>query len=60
MACTAKDYSKLIENWEDFKGVGTIRGIGWAILYQDNVSGRLINQWINEHDVGHPTGCTPC
>ena len=48
------------ENWEaDFKGVGTMRGIGWAILYQDNVSGRLINQWINEHDVGHPAGCTP-
>jgi Fe-Mn family superoxide dismutase len=48
------------ENWEaDFKGVGTMRGIGWAILYHDPVSGRLINQWINEHDVGHPAGCTP-
>ena len=48
------------ENWEaDFKGVGTMRGIGWAILYQDPVSGKLINQWINEHDVGHPAGCNP-
>jgi len=48
------------ENWEaDFKGVGAMRGIGWAILYQDPVSGRLINQWINEHDVGHPAGCNP-
>ncbi len=48
------------ENWEaDFKGVGAMRGIGWAILYQDNVSGRLFNQWINEHDVGHPAGCNP-
>jgi Fe-Mn family superoxide dismutase len=48
------------ENWEaDFKGVGTMRGIGWAILYQDLVSGRLMNQWINEHDVGHPAGCNP-
>jgi len=48
------------ENWEaDFKGVGTMRGIGWAILYQDPLSGRLINQWINEHDVGHPAGCNP-
>jgi Fe-Mn family superoxide dismutase len=36
-----------------------MRGIGWAILYQDNVSGRLFNQWINEHDVGHPAGCNP-
>ncbi len=30
------------ENWEaDFKGVGTMRGIGWAILYQDPVTGKL-------------------
>jgi Fe-Mn family superoxide dismutase len=48
------------ELWEkDFKGTGTVRGIGWAILYQDNVSGELFNQWINEHDVGHPAGCVP-
>jgi len=48
------------ENWEkDFKGVGTMRGIGWVVLYLDNQSGKLINQWINEHDVGHLAGCTP-
>ncbi|MFC1926521.1 superoxide dismutase [Chloroflexota bacterium] len=48
------------EGWEkDFKATGTMRGIGWAILYQDNISGGLMNQWINEHEVGHPAGCTP-
>ncbi|MCU0241440.1 MAG: Fe-Mn family superoxide dismutase [Vicinamibacteria bacterium] len=48
------------EKWEaDFKASGTMRGIGWTILYQDPVSGRLFNQWINEHDGGHPAGCTP-
>mgnify|MGYP001061005234 CR=1 FL=1 len=48
------------EAWEkDFKATGIMRGVGWAILYQDNLTGRLINFWINEHDVGHPTGCTP-
>jgi Fe-Mn family superoxide dismutase len=48
------------ENWEkDFRGTGTMRGIGWVILYQDNVSGKLFNQWINEHDVGHAAGCIP-
>lgn len=48
------------ENWEKaFKGVGTMRGIGWAVLYQDITNGRLINFWINEHDVGHPAGCNP-
>jgi Fe-Mn family superoxide dismutase len=36
-----------------------MRGIGWAILYQDPTSGKLFNQWINEHDVGHPAGCNP-
>jgi len=48
------------ENWEkDFRGTGTMRGIGWTILYQDNLTGKLMNQWINEHDTGHPAGCTP-
>jgi Fe-Mn family superoxide dismutase len=49
-----------IEAWlKDFKAVGTMRGIGWAVLYQDNINGRLFNCWINEHDTGHPTGCLP-
>jgi Fe-Mn family superoxide dismutase len=48
------------ENWEkDFRGTATMRGIGWVILYQDNLTGKLLNQWINEHDTGHPAGCTP-
>jgi superoxide dismutase, Fe-Mn family len=48
------------ENWEkDFKATGSMRGIGWTILYQDPANGRLITFWINEHDVAHPAGCTP-
>jgi len=48
------------ELWEkDFKAVGSMRGIGWAVLYQDAANGSLINFWINEHDVAHPAGCTP-
>lgn len=48
------------ENWgKDFKGTAAMRGIGWAILYQDDKTGRLINQWINEHETGHPAGCNP-
>jgi len=46
--------------WEkDFRAVGAMRGIGWVILYQDPASSRLINFWVNEHDAGHPSGCTP-
>ena len=49
-----------VDKWEaDFKATGSMRGIGWTILYQDNVSDRLFNQWINEHDAGHPAGCVP-
>lgn len=48
------------EAWEkDFKAVGAMRGIGWAALYHDPASGRLMNFWINEHDVSHPAGCQP-
>ena len=48
------------EEWEkDFKATGAMRGVGWTILYQDSLSGKLINQWINEHEVGHLAGCQP-
>jgi Fe-Mn family superoxide dismutase len=49
-----------IDNWEkDFRATGAMRGIGWCALYQDTVDSRLINVWINEHDVSHPAGCNP-
>ena len=51
----AEDFGSY-ETWEKaFRAVGSMRGIGWAVLYQDNTNGRLINFWINEHDAGHPT-----
>ena len=49
-----------VEKWEaDFRAVGAMRGIGWAVLYQDKAGGRLFNQWVNEHDVGNPAGAVP-
>lgn len=49
-----------IESWKnDFTATGAMRGIGWVILYQDPKMGRLINTWINEHDVGHLSGGVP-
>jgi superoxide dismutase, Fe-Mn family len=63
---TGKLFKKISEDfggfdvWEkDFRAVGTMRGIGWAVLYQDPVNGKVMNFWINEHDVGHPAGGTP-
>ncbi len=49
-----------MDAWEkDFRATGAMRGIGWVILYHDTIARRLINFWINEHDVSHPAGCTP-
>jgi len=49
-----------LEAWiKDFKATGMMRGIGWAALYQDASNGRLMNFWINEHDVAHPAGGNP-
>ena len=54
------DTSGSYDTWEqDFRATGAMRGIGWVILYQDNVTGQLFNQWINEHEVGHLAGCQP-
>ncbi len=45
--------------WEkDFRATGAMRGIGWVVLYQDNLTGQLFNQWINEHETNHWAGCT--
>jgi Fe-Mn family superoxide dismutase len=44
---------------KDFMATAAMRGIGWVICYEDIENGLLINQWINEHDVGHPAGCNP-
>ena len=48
------------EAWEqDFRATGGMRGIGWVVLYYDTPACVLFNQWINEHDTGHPAGCEP-
>jgi len=48
------------ENWKKFFiGIASMRGIGWVILYQDPVNKALFSTWVNEHDLGHLSGCTP-
>lgn len=48
------------DRWKtDFIATGAMRGIGWAVLYLDPVSGKLTNAWINEHDRGHLAGGDP-
>lgn len=59
-------YNKIIQDfgtyeaWQkDFVETGLIRGVGWAVLYQDPIEGRLINTWIGEHNIGHLAGGKP-
>lgn len=48
------------DNWkEDFISTGLMRGIGWVVLYWEPRTGKLINVWINEHDVGHISAARP-
>jgi Fe-Mn family superoxide dismutase len=35
-----------------FKAIGLTRGIGWAILYYDKVSNRLVQTWVDEQHLG--------
>lgn len=54
-----QDFGSL-DNWEkDFKATGSMRGIGWVVLYYDPIGDKLFNVWINEHDVSHLAGCKP-
>ena len=46
------------DSWQSsFKAVGMMRGAGWAALYLDPNADRLMNFWINEHHVSHPSSC---
>jgi Fe-Mn family superoxide dismutase len=43
----------------DFAGIGKMRGVGWAICYQDPSNQQLSNHWISLHEIGNIAGYTP-
>ena len=48
------------ETWKtDFVSVGKMRGVGWAICFEDLENGRLSNHWITMHEVGNVAGFKP-
>src|SRR3954468_2708984 len=63
----ASDFRKMAEasfgsyeTWKtDFAGVGKMRGVGWAICYQNPMNGRVSNHWISLHEIGNVAGFTP-
>jgi Fe-Mn family superoxide dismutase len=54
-----KDFGSFPQWKKEFISTGSIRGIGWAILYRDPQNGHLINVWVEEHDIGHLAGGQP-
>ena len=61
------DFAKAAEStfgsydiWKaDFIGIGKMRGVGWAICYQNPANGRLSNHWITLHETGNVAGFSP-
>jgi len=43
----------------DFVGVGKMRGVGWAMCYEQPETGRLSNHWISLHQIGEVAGFNP-
>ncbi|MCC6743975.1 MAG: superoxide dismutase, partial [Acidobacteria bacterium] len=49
-----------IETWRtDFTSISKMRGVGWAILARDPLSGKLSNHWITLHEEGNVVGFEP-
>jgi len=43
----------------DFQSVGKMRGVGWAICYENPANHRLSNHWISLHETGNVAGFNP-
>lgn len=55
----AHDFGSFDRWQQQFIGTGSMRGVGWAVLYYDIRGDRLLNVWINEHQVNHLAGQEP-
>jgi superoxide dismutase, Fe-Mn family len=52
----SSDFGSL-EGWIDgFKKLAMTRGVGWAMLYYDKHTDKLIQTWVEEQHIGHLTG----
>jgi Fe-Mn family superoxide dismutase len=49
-----------LDQWaKDFQAIGEMRGVGWAVLFEDPMTDRLSNHWITLHQEGIPAGFKP-
>ena len=44
---------------EKFKALALTRGVGWAMVYYDPISGKLIQSWVDEQHLGQLSQCIP-
>jgi len=57
---TAEEGFGIYDIWKaDFVSIGKMRGVGWAICFQDPKRGRLTNQWVTLHEMGNIAGFDP-
>ncbi|HVU06559.1 MAG TPA: Fe-Mn family superoxide dismutase [Candidatus Paceibacterota bacterium] len=42
-----------------FKAIALTRGVGWAMLYADKKTGRLVNGWVDEQHLGQLVDASP-
>ncbi len=48
------------EIWKaDFVSIGKMRGVGWAICFQDPNRGQITNHWVTLHEMGNVAGFEP-
>jgi Fe-Mn family superoxide dismutase len=59
MEAAERSFGTLDEWKADFVSLGSMRGVGWAICYQDPENGILSNHWISLHQSGNVTGFNP-
>lgn len=55
----AQDFGSF-DAWKtDFLATARLRGIGWAILWYDPDADRLLNVWVDEHQINNLAGLEP-
>jgi Fe-Mn family superoxide dismutase len=55
-AACAAEWGSFDVAYARFKALALTRGIGWAIMYYDPTTKRLMNAWVDEQHLGHLTG----
>jgi superoxide dismutase, Fe-Mn family len=60
LAARMKEDFGSVDAWEkSFRAVGSMRGVGWALLCYDAEGDSLYNVWIDEHHVNWPARTVP-